>query len=349
MNKIIFEYTQGSTTFFSTILDSDYINDNSEVLIYGKHEYGYQRAIKSDHVQGIKKYIRENKDFLFPSSIILAIDEDTYNKQTKEQIENYVYKIDLRNIKFRIVDGQHRLEALKDSNTNISLNVIVIIVRKSNIQIELDVFTNLNSKAKRIPTDLAELAKFKYQLLSEKDSLLKEDSIAYIAMKTTVELNDRSKIWKNAIKVDVNNEINIGIVGISAFKKSIINLVKKLINNMPASTIQELDEISNKCFNLLEESWEECSKKWNLCFNFENEKEPYSTKYYIQKTMGVSVINVLISDYLDSSNTIIKFKEMIKASEVKISDWETAGIMYGNSSEAGFNKIRKFIKNESRL
>jgi len=53
MNTTIFEYQQGETTYFSTVLNSKFINENSKVLIYGEDERGYQRSIKDDHVRGI--------------------------------------------------------------------------------------------------------------------------------------------------------------------------------------------------------------------------------------------------------------------------------------------------------
>jgi len=346
MNTTIFEYQQGETTYFSTVLNSKFINENSKVLIYGEDERGYQRSIKDDHVRGIKKYINEHPNYLFPSSIILAMDKKEYENCKRTDLDNSIYKIDLNNMKFRIVDGQHRLKALHETNQDILLNVIVMIISEGKEKLELDVFTNLNSKAKRIPTDLAELAKFKYQILSEGKNLNIDDSADFIAMKTATDLNENNKIWKNAIKVNINSEINTGIVGISAYKKSILSISKKINKNVDAKNIKELEDASNICYSILEEAWDICFDKWSFCFNESDNNKIYNTKYYLQKTMGVSIINGLINEYLDYNNTIDGFKSMIENSNVKISDWETAGIMSGHSSEAGFSKIRKLVKGE---
>jgi len=346
METTILEYQQGEITYFSTILNSKFINENSKVLIYGENERGYQRSIKDDHVRGIKKYINEHPNYLFPSSIILAMNENEYRSCKRTKLDKNVYKMDLNNINFRIVDGQHRLKALLETGKDILLNVIVMIISEGKEKLELDVFTNLNSKAKRIPTDLAELAKFKYQILSEGKNLNLDDSADFIAMKTATDLNENNRIWKNAIKVNINSEINTGIVGISAYKKSILSISKKINKNINAKNIEELEKASTICYSLLEEAWDICFDKWRFCFSENDKNKVYNTKYYLQKTMGVSVINGLISEYLDVNNNIDGFKAMIEKSNVKISDWETAGIMSGHSSEAGFSKIRKLIKGE---
>lgn len=347
-------YQQNNTTFLSTVLNSQDIYNNSEVWVYGQHQYGYQREIRRDHVRGIEKYIDDNDKFIFPSSIILAIDEEEFINCNQHIILNNIVEIDFQNIKFRIVDGQHRTEALKQLKVNIPLNVIILVVNKEDRNVELDIFTNLNSKAKRIPTDLAELAKYKYQLLSEGSDLNRDDSADYVAMKTIIDLNETSRIWKNAIKVNIQTEENAGIITVTGFKKSFVQLVKKMLEKNIYNEIDALDNLSNEFYDCLDKAWEICYHKWDGCFNdLKNIKENhiYSNNFYIQKTMGVSVINGLLHEIYTTTemtfNQLLdEFEKTINLSNVKISDWEIGGPMYGHSSEAGFKKIRNFIKGE---
>jgi len=354
MKTLICEFKQNDTVIFSAILNSKFINRKSKVLLYGSDAYGYQREIKKDHVKQIKMYIENNNNPVFPTSIILAIDKEQYQSIIKEKesqiAETNAFFVDLENVNFRIVDGQHRLKALEESNVDIPLNVLVMVISKENRKLELEVFTNLNSKAKRIPTDLAELAKYKYQLLLEGDSLSIEDSTDYVSMKTVIQLNADSKIWKKAIKVDIHSDIKQGIVGVSAYKKSIRDIIKKRITTLKSFKIDQLDQIAEESYTLLNDAWMICHKKWKYCFHDLNSETIYSKDYYIQKTMGISVINGLLkelSEHNQEYDTLLKsFETIITNSKVQIEDWKVGGIMYGHSSEAGFRKIRKLIKGE---
>ncbi|WP_066220398.1 DGQHR domain-containing protein [Aliarcobacter cryaerophilus] len=359
MKKIVMEYNQSIIKILSTILTSDEINNIAKPLIYTKGEkWGYQRKIKIDHVNKIVKYLREDKNHLFPTSIILALSEKTFNtiKKTAVSFNEFTYELDFSNIKdFHIVDGQHRLEALKKVGFSLDLSVLILIIPEDEKYIEVDVFTTINSKAKPIPTDLAELAKYKYILLAEEEKLQEltiSDSIDYVSMKISIDLNDSdTSLWKNGIKVDINDKYNSGIVGISSFKKTIKGIVEisleHLFKDNPKVSIDQLDIEADKIRNFLNDIWMICYDKWTFCFN-KDEYKSYSNDFYIQKTLGVSVIHGLVKEIYDDKNldnVKDKFRNLLYASKVKVEHWRAGGDMSGYSSESGFEKIRKFIKN----
>lgn len=362
MKTIVMEYTQSEIKILSTILNSKTLNEIARVLEYSSNEkWGYQRKLKMDHVNSILKYLKEEKNHLFPTSIILALSEKDFNNIEKKYFidkNSQIYEIDLKGLDFHIVDGQHRLEALKKSNNNIDLSTLILIVPEKERQIEVDVFTTINSKAKRIPIDLAELAKYKYILLSEeeeKQELNIDDSIDYVSMKIAIDLNISESVWKKGIKVDINDEFNEGIVGISAFKKTIKNIVnvslKDLFEKNPKMSIDQLDTEANKIKDFLISIWQICYDKWLYCFE-KSEDKYYSKDYYIQKTLGISVIHGLLKEVfnIEDFNLSTKyFKELLDRSNVKAEDWKVGGKMSGYSSESGFEKIRKFIKGENLL
>jgi DGQHR domain-containing protein len=340
---------QANIRLLTGVVNSEIINERSIVLKYGQNnKYGYQRELNTRHVNGILTYINKHKEnCIFPNSIILALDEEDFKKQIDVDIDTPITELSLNSLNFRTVDGQHRLEAIKKSIYDFDLSVIIMIIPENNRKIELEVFTTINSKAKRIPTDLAELAKYRYLLIESKDTLLEKDSVDYVAMKIIIDLNkDDNSCWYGAIKVDVNEEDNQGIVGVSAFKKTLMPIISDRISQKNLD-IDLLDNEASNIKNELNTIWDICIKKWKYCFKVESE-EKYSKNYYIQKTLGMSVIHGILKEIYKNPNGNFDetFKTIIMNSNVTTDDWEVGGIMSGYSSESGFLKIRKLIKNE---
>lgn len=357
MSKFIIS-KQSNITILNGIVNSEILNKVSKALKYGQDPWGYQREQKPEHIRSILNYINSYKEnCLFPNSIILAINEEDYLKTITYDEE--VIDLDVSKYSFRIVDGQHRLEAIKQSNYEFDLNVVILIIPQKERIKELDIFITINSKAKKIPTDLAELARYKYLLLNEVDNFNLDESIDYVSMKIIVELNESNKYWKDAIKIDINEKPNVGIVGVSAFKKTIKDIVKLELSNIGSLDFGKLDDKSNEIKKLIEKTWEICHVKWKYCFNESEQQVTYINKYYIQKTMGISVIHGLIKEIyvknekIDRQNildTVLnEFKILIENSKVKSLNWESGNVMSGYSSESGFSKIRSFIKNEIQL
>lgn len=366
MKITAFKYKQSQMTFFSFIIDSNLLWDRTEVLVYGKSDFGYQRELKNEHRKSIENYIKSRQDdFLLPTSIILAIDKSKYENLAKKNIiENDNVTIeeieipDNAEFKFRIVDGQHRLAALKELATSIKLNIITMIVDEDPIKkiVEVDTFITINSKAKRIPVDLAELAKYRYHVLAKEDIKEGNEAVEYVAMKIVTDINDTNGVWNKAIKVEIHGDKH-GIVGVSAFKKSIEPLVKKFIQAKAGKNIKDLDDLTNELVDIINTAWDICASKWRYCFDSIDGSLTYSGNYYIQKTIGISALNGILSETANSldgsnltkENVLSSYNDIINRSNVKIDDWEVGGRMSGLSSESGFAKIRKFIKNETEL
>ena len=362
MQKFIIS-KQSNITILNGVVNSEILNKVSKVLKYGDNEWGYQREQKPEHIKAILKYIESKKnDCLFPNSVILAMSENDYNKSNNE---GEVIELDLTTLSLRIVDGQHRLEAIKQSKYEFNLNVVILVIPEDQRTKELDIFITINSKAKRIPTDLAELAQYRYLLLNKKNNFDLNESVDYVSMKIIVELNQDNLYWKDAIKINVNEKLNTGIVGVSAFKKTITDIVKIELKNLEELDLKKLDSKSTEIKEFINNIWEICISKWKYCFNInENHKPIYLSNCYIQKTMGISVIHGLIKDiYLDEEKKLEKnsklivekdvvlnnFRSIIEKSKVKSLNWESGNVMSGYSSESGFSKIRSFIKNDITL
>ncbi len=352
MHKFIIS-KQSDITILTGVVNSKILNKVSKVLKYGETDpWGYQRELKPEHVKAILKYINsKGEDCLFPNSIILAINETDYHGSHDV---GKVIDFELTLLNLRIVDGQHRLEAIKQSEYEFNLNVVILVIPEDQRTKELDIFITINSKAKKIPTDLAELAKYRYLLLNNMKDLDFTQSADYVSMKIAMELNQKSSYWKNSIKVDINEKTNSGIVGVSAFKKSIYDIVKIELKNMDKLDLEKLDEKSKEIICFIDNVWMLCIEKWKYCFN-ENETPIYLNNYYIQQTMGISVIHGLIKELyvnearhlsINKDDILYRFEKILLESKVKSLDWKVGNVMSGYSSESGFFKIRSFVKND---
>jgi len=372
-NKIwIQRYTQNNQNFISFLIDFKTLNRTSKVLVYGESKYGYQRKADKKHYLKIKKYLLSDEHAILPSSIILGVDEDKMKQYSV--IENGNTFLNLEGIDekiFRIIDGQHRLKGLEEAVKvkpeleNFMFTAVVIETGLSERSKELSIFTDINSKSKRIRVDLALLAKYNYEIYEGKIEKLGE----HIAVKTAYKLKenpDERNIWRNGIKFDIHEEKALGIVSINAFKHAIKPICDKYLRdvefNMDESTDEEkyamAESASDFIAKLLIEAWTIVAEKWGGCFTpavendyFYDMKEYfYNRKYYIQKTLGVQALSSILYDSIrhDKMNkyNLGQFYRTIIASNINISNWSTGDIFAGLSSEEGFKVAKNYIINK---
>lgn len=324
------KYTQNNQDFLIGTMTAKQIIDNSHVLIYNQDEGGYQRAPNLAHINKISKYIAEEDNFILPTAIILGIDN---NLLSFKDVGPNFYEVSIDDAeKFRIVDGQHRIEGLKKARANkesiadFTLPVVIILTNPERRAVELEIFSDINSKSKRINTDLAQLAKHDYQVI---ENAIKDHEITnHIAIKTAFKLKEnRDSVWSNAIKFDIQTDFNIGIISVSMFSNSIFKIVDKFKiikgfsnNGNPHQVIEECNTIADDILMFLNDIWtNSIGKKWESAFkesyqtdaNGESVKIFYDTKYYLQKGIGTKSINMFIGDNIDTK-ALDNSKEKIK-------------------------------------
>ncbi|UKB83343.1 DGQHR domain-containing protein [Chryseobacterium sp. MEBOG06] len=375
------KYNQSNYRLVSTVLPFNLINRLSKTLIYGKDEGGYQREQDQKHFLNIKKYIETN-DFIFPNSIILAIDEVKFQEIVSYDHDNkslvYLNFEKINDIVFRVVDGQHRLlgiqnAILKDELLEeLQLQISIILTPANKRSIEMEIFSNINSKAKRLKTDLIELAKYDYRIIENKVG--KDELNQHIAINTAFYLNENftsSNVWQNAIKIDIHGEHKIGIIGVKAFSEAISGIIASYLNK-DSNKISSLD-VSNDLIiysrntakelsEFIIKAWQIVYKKWNNTFldphkiiDIDNQYKSiiYNPSFYIQKTLGCKSINYILHDLLKqkfgnkfNQEVLLEFEKIIFESKLNDSDWLLGKTLSGISSESGFNKVSRIIKNE---
>lgn len=369
-------YKQNGQEYISGVFLFKTVSALSEVLVYKQDENGYQRQPNRTHYLKIKNYILKNLEtFKFPTSIILGTDKEKIEKLIKSDPCGDYIEIDssFNEKVFRIVDGQHRIEGIREaakekpSLNDLSLNAIILISPSGHKSVELEAFIDINSTAKRISTDLATLARFDYEIKEKRIS--ESNPIKHIATKTAFHLKEDSpmSVWSSGIKFDIHSEISLGIVGVTLFRESIEPIVSVYLETKftdrgiknESELITYYDDVARQIAIDIDDIWNNTvRKKWSECFSESIAKNEvgelqtifYSNEYYIQKTLGVKVINVLYSEILKQSGITEQskntFKELIQKSKVMSRDWRIGGPFSGLSSESGFSRIRKMIKNE---
>lgn len=379
-------YKQHEQEYISFIIPFNKLSEISKVLIYQEDEDGYQRKPNVMHINRIKRFILDDLNgFKLPTSIILGVDEKNISKLIIKDSNNKI-QLDISNVKeklFRIVDGQHRVlgmqkasESLLPDNNDLKkindyqFNVVTVITKENSRSVELDIFVDINSKGKKVSTDLAELARYNYRIKEKSINKDIPNISEHIAMKCSQELreNDPTGVWNYAIKFDIHSETNIGIIGVSAFRKSITGIIQKYLSKNNGHGLLQLedDELINACNthalvmkDFITRCWNESVKiKWSGCFkenviedDFDNIVKVYfSNNYYIQKPLGAKSINKLIENSVASTQDLEEafavFNGIIENSNVNSQTWKVGGIFSGLNSEGGFKKIREMISNE---
>lgn len=363
------KYEQLQQEYLSFVLPFEVVNHFSEILIYGQNIYGYQRAPIKKHVNNIRDFLLDkSRNRILPTPIILGANKATITPLLAAQNNTVEINLDIQKHDklFRIIDGQHRLKGLEeackqDPNLRLyNLNVIILLLTGEMRSTELEVFVDINSKGKRLKTDLILLAKHNYQVIEKKIDNLEK----HIGIKTAHQLsrNFPENVWLNGVKFDVNLNSALGIVSVNAFIQSIENIVKKYITLYPISSelskdeiIYYTDESAKEIATFLNEAWQIIQSRWEKCFstNYATDEEDslvrlyYDNNFYIQKTLGVKSLHDILNDSVQKfdfrEQALMDFKSFIYKSRINSEDWRQGNIFSGLSSESGFKKAKGLI------
>lgn len=313
---------------------------------------GYQRPISSLHFKNIAKFLLIEEDPIMIPSILTAID--------KENLEFDKNTLKIKG-KMRLVDGQHRIEAFKFLKTNfpnrfnelanLELPVTIMEIEDNKIH-EINTFININSKGKKVSTDLA----IRLRDVTRQHFKNNEDLIEALATKIAIKLNNEiySSVWYDAIKI--SPELKGKIISINAFNRSLSPLISNYLKKENI-TFSEIDSVKfeyalSQILYLVEEAWEIISNKWSRCFE---EKIPkFQTNYNIQKGVGTYSLHLLLNECYennsgDISATLQNFRDVIEISIVDEFYWISGGEFSGMSSQSGFSKIKDVIKQSKSI
>lgn len=371
INNVI-ELHQNNLTMYVLKLSVNDLLNNYVIDSYDsklKNSTGYQRPPFPAHYKKIAQYLVSNTESaILPMAIIGAIDENDIKK-----IDNSII---LEN-NIRIVDGQHRIkgiEYLKQSNIpeyvqkygqierEYEFPVILLAIDSDNELVEMETFININSKGKKVSTNLAQELRNKrfHKVINDDPVEVNKELYDIISSGVAKKLsNSPYSFWYN--KLTMGDEIsNEKPISFSAFTKSIIPIVNSYFKykiNKNQISVTDIEIIENKIVEFIEHVWSIVSVKWKQCF-VKNDLQFYKKEFNICKGIGVYSIHGLVKECLDEiydfkpqknidlNDILFRFEEIITKSEVESDWWRVGGPFTGLSSGQGFKKIISYIKNE---
>lgn len=321
------------------------------------NETDYQRPPMPAHYRKIAKYFMTESKPILPSAIIAAMGKDDYEYDGTNLI--------IKN-KIRIVDGQHRIEGMKclkegysknsidrykELNETFDLPVIIMVIEDPNDLIEIDAFINLNSKGKKVRTDLAvalKNKKTKSAMDNSKCCEVDDDIKLAISMEVSNKLNGNptSKWYGLIIQADEVGNRNEQPISIIAFSRSIRPIVDRYcelkLNNQLCA--EKYEEVVDDICGVIENAWKCVEERWSECFNDDGS---YNSSYNICKGIGVNTLFGVFSEVYDNNVTgYDNFKEILNKTEIDVKDWLVGGTFTGYASYQGFSLIKKLIKGQ---
>lgn len=351
------EFKQESITMFITKMKVGELISISKVMHYdAKSGKDYQRPPLPAHYRKIASYFMKEDNPILPSAVLAAIGPAQYDYN-----EGQLSIAD----KIRIVDGQHRIEGLKclkngyckgsekrfqELNDSFEIPVIIMVIDDEHSMVEIDAFINLNSKGKKVKTDLAEALKVqRYQHNIEKVEELPIDDELQKKMANDIVRLINQKLdghWYGAIiQADENGNRNCQPISIIAYMRAIMPIVVKYLKSK--GTIIKKSDIEiceDEIVNIVINAWNCVIQKWPACFD---EKGNYLSDYNICKGIGVITLFAVFSetDFITDRENI-EFKTILQNTPVEASHWLVGGKFTGYASAQGFVQIKQYIKGE---
>lgn len=337
----IIKVKQGDSTFLQTTKKVNWLVENTTVSVFDPLKFeGYQREINENHCKKIVDYLE--KSFYLPTPIICACDNDFEE-----------------NTKLRIVDGQHRIQALKKIKEEHpgrfgeikDFEIPIIVMEKVDMNAEIDTFITINKTSKRVDTSLAYILKNK--LNSRRDSRnLTISKLDYISVELAVLINKENFLWKDRISFNSSPSKNgTETLSLNAFVKATRRLVgqleKKGVVEIEWKNEEEIKKCKNAMAVIFDTLWGAVEKKWPELF-----KKDQNQLKIIQGPIGYSSITRYIANeikniddvpcnYSHYVNNIAKWIENVTLDE-KV--WYPGNSFSKLSSESGYNIIASELK-----
>lgn len=319
---------------------------------------GYQRPPIPSHYKKITKYFNEDVEASLPTAILAATHPSNLLEKSLSELEIIE--------KLTIVDGQHRIEGIKNLRTHnieryeevlqcYEFPVIIMAVDGQNKSVEINAFININKKGKPVSTDLAMQLRDKLNRMrtEEKDiftvEVLSKDYCSIVATEIVDMIGNTEKsTWCGLIKFsdDISRQKPISV---SAFAKSIITIVRQiLIKNAPLSRYS-LDTCKKDIAYMIEEAWKIIENKWERCFVSES-----SLGYNIRKAVGVYSLHGILEECIQNNSadieaSLLDFQRIIDDSKVEYIDWLEGGRFTGMTNSQSLKKVANIIGNKENF
>lgn len=143
------ECTQNDKTFYVTILPNDVLRDVCFISRRDEDaEKGFQRTLNESRAKDIAKYLDENNGTI-PSALILSAQD---NSKFRFDTESGRVMFQTNSNSFMVLDGQHRLYGLLKAQKKYVIPVVIF--NELNTTAEVNLFIDINTTQKGVPTTL---------------------------------------------------------------------------------------------------------------------------------------------------------------------------------------------------
>ncbi|WP_186314344.1 DGQHR domain-containing protein [Bacillus thuringiensis] len=348
MNKPCFKINQFGLDLYIVTLSVEEIIEQYTIAIYDSSTgKGYQRPPIPAHYRNIGRYL-ESEDPILPSAILAAVDVGHMNFK-----DNHI------NIsgKIRIVDGQHRIEGFRylqkinparyEELKSIQFPVIIMETDPNDDHHEVNAFININSKGKKVSTDLA--IRLREKNRARKNDFYKDpDSLQEnIATHITLNINNSSSFpyWIGSIKT--SPEESNTIISINAFNNSLRPIITAALKYHKVQGEDDASVLIGLLVNLISNAWMTIYSKWDDCFN--KQELTFNKVFNIQKGIGVNSLHIILAEcieetHFDIKETQLRFESIINNSSITSESWISGGPFSGHNSLSGFKKVAEEVK-----
>ncbi len=341
----IYQGMQDAAKIVQTKKTVDWMTLHTVVNVFDPLTFkGYQRSIDEKHCDKIVAYLKEN--FFLPTAVICA-------SRGKFNEDGELY----------IVDGQHRVEALKrlkirdparyEEIKDYELSVIVL--EEAEEEVEIDTFITINKTSKKVDTSLAFVLKnrINYNRASMDISISKRE---YLAVELAMALNESSELWENKILFEGQPKQTPQLISLNAFVVSIRSFLYALqrhdIIPQDWSSSDELSNCIKDLQNIMDSIWCQIRDKWPELFCSDLEK-----RRIIQGSIGFSSMNKYLAQNLKTESINMSIKEFIDHAAIWIQDirfpstvWFPGGQFSKYSSASGYSIIaQELLDSTGRL
>ena len=255
--------------------------------IHAKDE-GYQRKPSASRVNKLARDLHKGRVDL-PTSVLLSV-RDLELSPRLDSFGRYILKLPANETRpFYVVDGQHRLEALKkvidedpDSPwSNFKIHAVIIFGADKGV--EMDQFHTVNSNAKSISTDLAlDLLKTRAKQDGKfRKYLIAEGQGWKVTSQELTEKVSQRGMWKGKIRFP-NEPKGRTLINSKSFVTSLRRAIEQ--ENFATYRLEQRADI-------IDVYWQGIAKALPECFEDPDE-------YNIQKTIGVYVLHYLLPTVL---------------------------------------------------
>jgi DGQHR domain-containing protein len=325
--------TQDRIAIYCGVLPARTLLDRAAVDEWSKdHEVGYQRGLSSSRIKQVVHYLEE-ADGVFPTSVLLSYrvpDKTVFHPkapQSEDAIQAGMLELLDPEQPLWVIDGQHRLRALEvamaeDQDRWGRYPVPFTLLVNDDVFEEARWFYVVNSKAKRVPVDLAE------QLLARAADVKGEDWLRRSEAPLTSSVGDKVVIQTRLVRLvdylEKNCPVWTGHVLTPGENKGSNEDVKhhQLVTSLSrgAATdrgfLRVLDQSPVKLGEFLGNFWEAVAQRWPAAISDGKE-------FTLRRTQGLYAMHALFPDVLEicrenqeyGTDHILKLLEQIEVGD----------------------------------